>query len=208
MNILSALSTHGYAQLSDVEGIEHALSATEKLGPLLPLNGVAIQKLVPKGKEAAQSNSFSRRHGRGDFPLHTDTAFWTEPARFVVLFSSVASCSATRVLSLQDTDNLMAGARLSNPVFLRQTIKGTFYSHPWGDTTELNTMYDPCCMRPANPAALEFQAATLRAGERSRRFQWSGAALLIIDNWRVMHGRESCNDGNRVLYRFYRGMRK
>lgn len=208
MDIISALSAHGYAQLRNVESVEHALVLTESLGPLLPLNGVHIQKLIPREKEAAQSNSFSRQHGLSAFPLHTDTAFWTEPARFVVLFSSVISPTATRVLPAQDTLDLMAGARRSNPIFLRHTAEGAIYSHPWGDTTEFHALYDPCYMHPVNPAALDFQAASIRAGEHSRRLRWSGAMALVIDNWRVMHGRERCTDYNRVLYRFYRGTRK
>lgn len=205
MELISELTARGYAQFHDVHCLEHALSATESLGPLLPLNGQRVQRLVPKEIEETQSNSFSRRHGRNAFPLHTDTAFWAEPARFIVLFSSVMSHSATRVLSANDTNDLIASARRNNPVFLRSTIKGAVYSHPWGDTTEFNALYDPCCMRAVNAAALEFEEATLKAGERSHRLCWRGNTALVIDNWRVMHGRESCTDDNRLLYRFYRG---
>lgn len=208
MNLISELSTRGYVQLHGVQSIEHVLSVTECLGPLLPLNGEGVQRLIPKDKEAAQTNSFSRRHGRSAFPLHTDTVFWSEPARFVVLFSSVISHSATRVLPALDTDDLIASARRRNPIFLRKTIKGVVYSHPWGNTTECNALYDPCYMSPANRAAHAFQAATFRLAERSHVLRWNGATALVIDNWRVMHGRESCNDDNRVLYRFYRGTNK
>lgn len=205
MNILSELSAHGYAQLQDIESIEHALSVTEGLGPLLPLNGAVVQELLPREKEGVQSNSFSRRYGRGVFPLHTDTAFWERPARFVVIFSAVASRGATRVLSLKDTRYLMESARRSNPIFLRQTTRGEIYSHPW-DGVEISALYDPCYMLPVNKEARDFQEATLEAGERSQRLDWCGAAVLIMDNWRVMHGRDSCDDGNRVLHRFYRGV--
>ena len=205
MHLISELSARGYAQLHDVESIEHALSGTESLGPLLPLNGQRVQRLVPKEREAAKSNSFSRQHGRSAFPLHTDTAFWDEPARFIVLFSSVMSHCATRVLSANDTDDLMARARCNNPVFLRNTVRGAVYSHPCGDATELNALYDPCCMTAVNVAAQEFEQEALKAGERSHRLCWRGNTALVIDNWRVMHGRESCPDDNRLLYRFYRG---
>lgn len=205
MDILSELSAHGYAQLQDIESIQHALLATEELGPLLPLNGSVVQELVPKKQNAVRSNSFSSRHGLGVFPLHTDTAFWGEPARFVVLFSHVDSRSATRVLSLQDTNDLMARARRSNPIFLRKTTNGITYSRPW-ENKEIGVLYDPCYMLPVNQAGREFQDDTLGAGESSQKLNWSGATALVLDNWRVMHGRDSCNDDNRVLYRFYRGM--
>ena len=208
VDLISELSTRGYARLHDINSVELALSATESLGPLLPLNGRRVQRLVPKERAAAKSNSFSQRHGRSAFPLHTDTAFWDEPARFIVLFSSGMSQSATRVLSVNDTNNLMASARCDNPIFLRKTIKGAVYSHPWGDAAELNALYDPCCMSAANVAAQEFEEEALKAWERSHRLCWRGNTALVIDNWRVMHGRESCTDDNRLLYRFYRGTNK
>lgn len=206
MDIISALSTRGYAEITDVHNTEHALRATEMLGRVIPLNGQPVQKLVPKDKETATSQSFSKRHGRGFFPLHTDTAFWTKPARFVVLFSSSKSQTATRVLPLQRTQELMAYARRTNPIFQRLTVSGPIYSQPWIDDIGCCTLYDPCYMRPANHAAKEFAARTLESATYTERIAWTGAQALIIDNWRLLHGRDDCGDDNRVLYRFYRGI--
>ncbi len=204
MNIISELSAHGYAQVQDVESIEQALSVTKGLGTLLPLNGSVVQELLPREREEVQSNSFSSRYGRGIFPLHTDTAFWERPARFVVIFSAIASRGATRVLSLRDTKCLMEYARRSNPVFLRKTVRGDIYSHPW-EGAEIGALYDPCYMLPVNKQARDFQEATMDAADRSQRLHWCGASVLIIDNWQVMHGRDGCEDDHRVLHRFYRG---
>lgn len=206
MEILSALSTSGYAELSDVHDIEQALLVTAELGCVVPLNGQAVQKLVPKVEAEATSQSFSKRHGRGLFPLHTDTAFWARPARFVVLFASSKSPTATRVLPLQHTQDLMAAARGRNPIFQRQTINGTIYSHPWIDDIGCCTLYDPCYMQPANHAGVDFVAATLESAAYVRRITWTGTNALVIDNWRVLHGRDDCDDDCRVLYRFYRGI--
>lgn len=208
MDILSALSTRGYAELAEVEDAEHALRATDMLGRVIPLNGQAIQVLVPKDKDATISNSFSKRHGRSFFPLHTDTAFWAEPARFVVLFARTKSQTATRILTLQQTRELMAVARRNNPIFLRQTINGPIYSHPWIDDRGCCTLYDPCYMSPANRAAEEFEAAALESATHATRFTWTGTRALVIDNWRVLHGRDDCSDNDRALYRFYRGAKK
>lgn len=206
MDIISALSIQGYAELSDVETTEQALCATEILGSLILLNGQAVQELVPKEKDAAVSRSFSKRHGLRSFPLHTDTAFWAQPARFVVLFAGKSSQTATRLLPLQLTSELMAKARTSNPVFLRQTVNGPIYSPPWIDDIGCSTLYDPCCMQPANLAAKEFESNILANSTNAIRFGWTGSRALVIDNWRVLHGRDDCCDNNRVLYRFYRGI--
>lgn len=205
MNILSSLTTLGYAELVDVQGIERALSATEMLGRLMPLNGRNIQKIVPKDKSASVSSSFSKHHGRNHFPLHTDTAFWYEPARFMTLFANTSSHTSTRILPLKQTKALMEIARRNNPIFLRQTVAGPVYSHPWIDNHGCRTLYDPCYMKPANRAAEEFEATALEWDALATRFTWTGAKALVIDNWQVLHGRDECSDNDRVLYRFYRG---
>jgi alpha-ketoglutarate-dependent taurine dioxygenase len=205
MDIFSALSIQGYAELPGVQGPEQALRATEMLGPIIPLNGQAIQELIPKDKDIAISNSFSKQHGRSFFPLHTDTAFWVEPARFIVLFSKNQSQTATRVLPLHRTQELLAVARRNNPIFLRQTVNGPIYSHPWIEDSGCRILYDPCYMQPVNRAAEEFKAASLEIATDIQRIVWTGTNALVIDNWRVLHGRDDCSDNDRVLYKFYRG---
>lgn len=208
MDIISELSTRGYAELIDVQEAEQALRATEMLGRLLTLNGQAVQKLVPKDKGTIYSNSFSKHHGRSAFPLHTDTAFWARPARFIVLFARAKSQTATRILPLQQTRELMVYARRNNPLFLRQTVNGPIYSQPWLDDRDYSTLYDPCYMQPVNRAAKAFETAALESATYATRFTWTGTNALVIDNWQVLHGRDSCEDNERVLYRFYRGAEK
>lgn len=208
MDILSALSTQGYAELENVQETEQILHATEMLGHVIPLNGKAIQELAVKDKDAATSNSFSKRHGRSFFPLHTDTTFWTKPARFVILFAKTKFQTATRILPLQHTRELMRQARRSNPIFLRQTVDGPIYSQPWIDNSGCCTLYDPCYMQPANRAAEQFEAAALECTTLATRFVWNETRALVIDNWHVLHGRDDCCEADRVLYRFYRGVEK
>jgi hypothetical protein len=207
MNILSALLTRGYAEIFGVWSAEEAMRATDMLGDVVPLNGQAVQRLTPKNSDESVLKSFSKRHGRGFFPLHTDTAFWVLPARFIVLFAADESTTSTRVLPLQDTRDLISIARRSNPVFMRQTDRGMIYSHPWIDMSGCCALYDPCYMRPVNRAAEDFEKATLEFFMRSQQFAWERGRVLVIDNWRVLHGRDECGDSGRVIYRFYRGVR-
>ena len=208
MDILSALSSLGYAELAGMQDVGQVLRATEVLGRVMPLNGLAVQELVPRDKDVVFSNSFSKHYGHGSFPLHTDTAFWLEPARFVILYSRAKSDAATRVLPLQQTRDLMAIARCNNPIFLRKTVNGPIYSHPWAHDRGCHTIYDPCYMKSVNRAAEDFVVAALESAIYAKRFVWDGTNALVIDNWRVLHGRDDCSDGDRVIYRFYRGAAK
>lgn len=205
IDILSELSNHGYAELCEILSIEEAVAATSMLGEIIPLNGQVNQKLIPLTRDVATSPSFSKRYGYEAFPLHTDTVFWMKPARFAVFFMESASRTATRVLESQDTEKLINIARRNNPIFIRQTIGGPIYSRPWSEENGGCVIYDPCYMQPENRAAKDFEGAAHNISARAKRIIWSGAKALIIDNWRVLHGREICNDDNRVLFRFYRG---
>jgi len=63
-------------------------------------------------------------------------------------------------------------------------------------------------MQPVNRAAKAFEAAALESSNYATRFTWTGTNALVIDNWQVLHGRDNCEDNERVLYRFYRGAEK
>ncbi|MGN6730292.1 MAG: hypothetical protein ACTHJG_10720 [Rhodanobacteraceae bacterium] len=205
MNIISALSIYGYVELFDIQSVEEALGATSPLGDVIPLNDQVIQTLTPTNSEAAASPSFSKRYGRAAFPLHTDTAFWEKPARFVVFFMTGASRTATLVLPLQDAEVMINFAKSTNPIFLRQTVNGPIYSRPWAEKIGGCALYDPCYMRPANHAAKDFETVMAKISARAHSVAWTGKKVLIIDNWRTFHGREDCSNDKRVLFRFYRG---
>ncbi len=205
MDILSELSINGHVELFDVQNIEEAIRVTSQLGAVIPLNGHALQKLVPRDREVATSTSFSKKYGRTAFPLHTDTAFWVKPARFAVFFMLDVSQTATQVLSLQDTQELINLAKRSNPIFIRQTVSGPVYSRPWSEEIGGCALYDPCYMRPVNRAATDFENVVKKMSAQTHRVTWTGRKALIIDNWRVLHGREGCDNTMRILFRFYRG---
>jgi hypothetical protein len=205
MEMLSSLSKHGYAELHNLCSLDEALSVTSTLGDVTPLNGEVTQKLIPLDRGAVSSRSFTSRFGRELFPLHTDTAFWIRPARFVVFFMENASCTATNVLSVQDSECLVEFCRKTNPVFTRQTTRGIIYSRPWTENDGGRLVYDPCYMRPENQSARDFEGALNDLLVSAKRICWPGRKALVIDNWRVLHGRERCSDMTRVLFRFYRG---
>jgi Taurine catabolism dioxygenase TauD, TfdA family. len=46
-----------------------------------------IDRLSPKEKKDAHNNSLSRIYGLNSFPLHTDTAYFKIPVRYILLYS-------------------------------------------------------------------------------------------------------------------------
>jgi hypothetical protein len=154
----------------------------------------------------ARAASLSRQHGTGAFPLHTDVAHWPIPARYLVLccLAPGAGDRGTLLLplsglELSDQDR----AVLNSGVFLVRTAR-----HSWFSSVLMTgrpfVRYDRGYMSPATASGVE--AARLmekRVADGSPvRVVWEEGTILIVDNWRVLHGREAANgDTDRVLLR-------
>lgn len=203
--IQKRLEAFGFVEIDGVQSIEHALKLTSGLGSVRPLNGNYFQTLKPTNQQSATSPSFSRTHGYGRFPLHTDTSFWRVPARYVASYMTEASSTATVVLPSLPTRELMLRHMRLNPIFVRRTTSGASYSSPWFGADSEFIVFDTCYMKPANSAAADFRDAVEACFEHSISITWPGLKMLIVDNWRAFHGRKRADDGNRTLHRFYRG---
>ena len=67
--------------------------------------------------------------------------------------------------------------------------------------------YDPGCMEPVStdgPLALALLSRDMWP-DHGEEFHWNQGKALIIDNWRVLHGRgeTECDDRDRTLLRVY-----
>jgi alpha-ketoglutarate-dependent taurine dioxygenase len=210
-----ALRGHGW-MISELDASSETslrgglLSLASSFGnPVPPRNGApVVSTLRPTASESARGHSLSARFSVGKFPYHTDTAHWPVPCRFVllacvnpgaanrdtVLFDSAALC-----LTQQDRDLLYSTPfRVING---RRSFFSTVLQHG-----QPFIRYDQGCMAPV-----------LGSGQRAERifsdrdaqhgllvpFRWKRGMVLIVDNWRVLHGRDqaSCNDGERALLR-------
>ncbi|QGG57899.1 TauD/TfdA family dioxygenase [Paenibacillus sp. B01] len=65
-----------------------------------------IDRLSPKDKDEAHKNSLSGVHGMNSFPLHTDTAYFRTPARYILLYS-VNPGSGDRPTLIYDTNHFL-----------------------------------------------------------------------------------------------------
>jgi hypothetical protein len=155
--------------------------------------------------EDARPGSKSALRGRSGFPLHTDGAHLYVPPRVVLLriTSGKSDCPTvlidTRALVLPDVlkERLLDGIWVTGnrgferlvPVFAE-----------WG------VRWDEDCMRPVDQVARsahESLRAILEAARCESHTWGSRDTVLILDNWRMLHGRGRVPDHeNRVLERF------
>jgi len=173
---------------------------------LAPLKSPRIDRLVPRSQDAARRNSLSATFGLGAFPLHSDLAHWTTPARFVVLGAASASPSSART-------TVLAVPPLSTEAEFNSVAAGIFVISN-GSKSFLGSIcrkgcpffrFDAACMKALNPAstnAYQIFDHHLR-GRPATTVQWCVGDILILDNWTALHGRTAIAKSNddRVLLR-------
>ena len=190
------------APRSDQELLEFALL----FGHVVPgARGEMVQNLPARQKGEGPIGSFSYSVGYESFPWHTDTAYWDRPARYLLLYSPVASPCATTYQSFEairtaipDFDYLMERA-----VFLLDVPGKRHYLSPSIDGKGYRLDFH--IYRPVNDEAFHLRKCVSEYLIKNHfRHVWSGKEVVIMDNWRFIHAREDAqNDKSRLLKRIY-----
>jgi hypothetical protein len=174
------------------------LEFAQKLGDPVPSrskNGF-VDLLRPLDHKSARPNSLSAAYGVGPLPLHTDSANFRIPPRFVVL-RIAPGCSSDRPTLVADGDGLLSAEEeisdLRNDVWLVNGGRGRFYTSIVNDTLVPGfriVRYDEGCMRPIEGAQQRANLVRTRVRELAVwKMHWREDFVLVLDNWRVLHGR-------------------
>jgi hypothetical protein len=197
----------GWQVLDDIADNEALYAIGSSLGDLVTDPSRRMQAILrPRHSDEVLTRSFSYRHGYGAFPLHTDTAFWSTPARYIILRSIAPSSTTTLVLPKQATDLLFSDSRSNRAVFWLGTNTGTRYAKVRLEEPAVGYRFDPNNMRAANEDGKWLAERVLQAAASElTHIVWTGRNALVIDNWRCLHGRGEVapHDSNRALLRLY-----
>ncbi|HEY1661703.1 MAG TPA: TauD/TfdA family dioxygenase [Verrucomicrobiae bacterium] len=169
--------------------------------------GNLCDTLLPTQSEAAKPNSLSKIHSVGEFPLHTDTAHWPTPCHYVMLACVSPGC-ASRPTMLLDTRQLNLNQRQTS---LLQTTplrivngRNSFFSTILSNSRPF-VRFDPGCMTANTADGVEALIVFSRHNWPNyiQQVHWEPGYVLIIDNWRLLHGRghATCLDLDRKLLR-------
>jgi L-asparagine oxygenase len=176
-------------------------------------SGSPIHQLTPKSTKASTPNTYSGIYGYNQFPLHTDLAHWRFPPRFLLLrcikgFEAVPTLLVDGLQAIDDVRPSIFSRALVRP---RRPINGSFpllrlYDQQHGDRGLLR--WDEVFICPASAAGETGVTKLAECIARSEPIRVSLANqgdTLIIDNWRMLHGRSpippACR--GRVLERAY-----
>jgi alpha-ketoglutarate-dependent taurine dioxygenase len=170
------------------------LQLGNSLGHPVPMRRTqAIEELSPRDSQDAKSNSLSRIHGLGAFPLHTDYAHWIVPPRFIILgcASPGSSEAPTLIRAFHDIQLNEKELELCKvATFVVRNGRQSFYSTIL-EQSGLFIRFDQGCMKPVSDEASEASEIMLSrlAAAEPAAVNWQLGKVLIIDNWRALHGR-------------------
>jgi len=201
----------GWASVGGIEREKDLLDLARYLGKPIPHpSGELIKTLVPTGVHGALPNSLSSRYGCGSFPLHTDTAFWACPARFIILQIEGDARRPTTFASFMALFEV-AGCGIRNSIersiWFVPGSQSMYCSMRFRLNGEVGWRYDNNCMKPANKSALEVEKAIcplLRSWSEGA-VEWVTHRTIVLDNWKLLHGRGDSppEEALRLLKRVY-----
>jgi alpha-ketoglutarate-dependent taurine dioxygenase len=152
------------------------------------------KELIPKDSNEVGHFSLSSSYGLNKFPLHTDGAECATPPRFLVL--RALSNSPTRTC-LADAQTIRNKLTKFNTLWRVKTKDGIIRTKLY----ELNPIYDIEFIR--------FNRLSMKCDEGNKfevynaidnllisHIKWTKNKTIIIDNWRVLHGREMVIEEN------------
>jgi len=161
----------------------------------------ALEEIIrPQAAEDAHPQSLNARYGLSALPFHTELSHRLRPCRYLLLGcidpgtpSAATMLLDWRTLGLSpDELRLLEGA----PILVR-TGRRSFYSTILSPDRAF-FRYDPGCLEAVDnrgQAALALVEHRL-ACAAPQIHHWHRGNILIIDNWRVLHGRRPSDQGS------------
>jgi L-asparagine oxygenase len=212
------LETRGYLLLKQWYNGVSTEEIARMVGSVLDVEKVAVnhkistvQTLRPREASDAKSNTYSGIFGLEEFPLHTDYAHWETPPRYLILrclegTSSVGTYIFHSSLLFNEAEDYIVRAvlapRRKHPEQTICTMPAVFFRHGI-----MGLRWDFIFLKPVNVAAVKVGELVKSLVRRSVEslYLTEPYDTLIIDNWRILHGRSSVppHGKNRNIERVY-----
>ncbi|MGJ0391909.1 MAG: TauD/TfdA family dioxygenase [Methylocystis sp.] len=204
--LLGSLAEHGWSRQSS-EGMDYGSIIRElgqlgdRLGRRVPGRAGSLEEVVePRPVDDAHPRSLSARYGLGRLPFHIELSHRTRPCRYLLLgcIDPGSPSAATMLLDWRTLAFAREELELLEevPVLVR-TGRRSFYSTILA-TGGAFLRYDPACLEALDERgrrAMQLVEDRI-AGAPSDAHHWRQGDILIIDNWRVLHGRSPSDRGS------------
>ena len=181
-----------------------ALAAT--LGHIDQKSNFAQTVILSPSIRPRHSNTLSARYGHAELPHHTECAYWKSPPRYLGVWCEVAGTQqqATTFADVSEVWETLHKTQQSHPSGVLLTRGERSFRTSVVDVTVPGgrLRWDPHCLVFDDPK-WQRQANQILSRPRVQTHQWSAGDFLILNNWRVLHGRGSSKspDYTRRLHR-------
>ncbi len=197
-----ALHKHGYSFIRSHRPELSCLEASRLIGKPVSISRTRsshnsmVQILTPTRCMEAKTGTYSEVFGLGAFPFHTDLAHWAIPPRYVLL-RCIAGHPATET-SVLEVGQLVdkIGALVLERAMLRPRKAGSSGFRCLLPAVlrrvPIRLRWDPLFLDPVNASAEVLKTAMASAHQWARPVVQRLVArgdTLVLDNWRVLHGR-------------------
>jgi hypothetical protein len=161
--------------------------------------------LVPTSPDMALPRSLSAVYGLGVFPFHTDAAHHALPPDMITMRLAPESVSWTSTLVVDSWSFLGEDvARFQGGSWLISAGRQRFYASILVRRGSRHLLrFDPGCMKPVSTRAEEVHSALLSAigAAVPAEIRWRRNEVLLMNNWRCLHGRTAVGAPGRALER-------
>jgi len=204
MKARDQVEEHGFAFLPAYYPHDSTLDACARLGRVAILRTYPpIQTLRPTPQFEASPASYSGTYGLDTFPLHTDLAHWALPPRYFLL----RCIEGDPRISTPVLDGLVLQSAIGTVALHRALVQPR---RPLAGRVSLLRLLD---MSGGTPTLLRWDERFIRPVTRQASDTWGrvvkfllGSVVrqmsllqcgdtLIIDNWRMLHGRSNAVSG-------------
>lgn len=217
--MLVELEQNGFPLLSEFQPGLSTIEVASRLGTvmgveeLLPSSGIStVQRLNPRPSSEVRENQYSGHYGLGEFPMHTDLAHWAVPPRYFILRCVVpADDVCTRILPWVNVTPALGAINMRKAVFAgrKKRIGCSGLVRALMDVGGIEVRrWDRVFLIALNDHArnLARLMSEPRWNETATAIQFRKPGdTLVIDNWRVLHGRSSVTkeSTSRLVERVY-----
>lgn len=215
-DVATKLAVDGFAFLSGHLPEIAGLPAFSELGDVVRLPRVAeVQVIVPRQTYHAPPNTYSGNFGFHAFPLHTDLAHWFLPPHYFALRCITGSkLVSTNLVDVKDLISVVGRQNLTRtlvrprrPVNGNRPLLRLLSSRKDGsEIFRWDTLFVASATRESQVicGTVKDELASI---EPKRVLLENPGDTLILDNWRMLHGRSevSMEDQQRRIERAYFG---
>ena len=209
IEINTEVESQGYIFIRSFYPEESTINIANKIGSPALIDGLSkVERLTPSEKNEAKKNQYSGIFGTAKFPLHTDLSHWAKPPHYLLLRCIAPEENvATTLLTFDNAVEGLHPAELRRALFQpRRPILGKKPLLNFFDGIKFR--WDSEFLQPVNNEGKIVRDRMLSChifNKEKRIFLTKKFDTLIIDNWKMLHGRTAVqsNSKSRIIERIY-----